>query len=59
MVSFPDIRAIIETGATEILMEVDGVPITTVLDVSDRQREFLLAGGAINFVRRRLEEQEN
>jgi aconitate hydratase len=59
MVRFPDIRATIEKGATEIPMEVDGVPMATVLDVSDRQREFLLAGGAINFVRGRLEGKED
>ena len=50
-VVFQDIRAHIEEGATEIPLEVDGTFIITLLDVSERQRKLLLAGGALNFVK--------
>jgi aconitate hydratase len=49
-----DIRKHIETGEKEIPVKVDGATIVTLLDVSDRQRKFLLAGGALNFVRSEL-----
>ncbi len=51
---FPDVRKHIETGEREIPVEVDGKTITTVLDVSDRQRKHLLAGGTLNFVKKEL-----
>lgn len=51
-VVFPKVREHIEKGDTEIPVEVDGQKITTVLDVSDRQRKHLLAGGVLNFVRK-------
>ena len=42
-------------GATrEIPVEVDGRTIMTILDVSDRQRKHLLAGGTLNFVKQEL-----
>ncbi len=49
-----DIRKKIEAGEKEIPVNVDGTTIVTLLDVSDRQRKFLLAGGALNFVRAEL-----
>ncbi len=49
-----DIRKHIETGEKEIPVKVDRTTIVTLLDVSDRQRKFLLAGGALNFVRAEL-----
>jgi aconitate hydratase len=45
------IRKHIELGEKEIQVKADGTTIVTLLDVSDRQRKFLLAGGALNFVR--------
>jgi aconitate hydratase len=53
-VAFPDVRKRIENGEREIPVEVDGKTIMTVLDVSDRQRKHLLAGGTLNFVKREL-----
>ncbi len=51
---FPDVRRRIERGEREIPVEVDGQTIITVLDVSERQRKHLLAGGALNFVKQEL-----
>ncbi len=56
-VVLPDIRERIRRGEREIPAEVDGVTIMTILDVSDRQRKHLLAGGTLNFVRTELEGQ--
>jgi len=53
-VVFPDIRRRIERGDREMPAEVDGQTIITVLDVSERQRKHLLAGGALNFVKNDL-----
>lgn len=54
-VTFPDMRGRIERGEREILVEIEGMSVITVLDVSDRQREHLLAGGTLNFVRKELQ----
>jgi aconitate hydratase len=53
-VVFTDVRKRIEKGEREIPVEVDGKTIMTVLDVSDRQRKHLLAGGTLNFVKKEL-----
>jgi aconitate hydratase len=53
-VVFPDVRRRIERGDKEIPVEVDGRPIITLLAVSDRQRQHLLAGGTLNFVKNEL-----
>lgn len=53
-VVFPGVRRRIEEGDKEIPVEVDGYPVTTVLDVSERQRRHLLAGGTLNFVKKEL-----
>ena len=53
-VVFPDVRSHIEGGDTDIPVEVDGDRLLANLDVSDRQRKFLLAGGALNFVKQEL-----
>jgi len=45
---------LIEEGEKEIPVEVDDNTVLTSLDVSDRQRKFLLAGGALNFVKAEL-----
>ena len=49
-----NIRTYIENGASEIPAEIDGKPMITLLDVSDRQRKFILAGGALNHVKKEL-----
>ena len=53
-VVFPQVRTRIENGEREIPVEVDGVSIVTLLDVSDRQRGHILAGGALNAVKKEL-----
>ncbi|MBN2125819.1 MAG: aconitate hydratase [Deltaproteobacteria bacterium] len=53
-IRFPDIRARIERGDREIPVEVAGKMMMTELEVSDRQRRHLLAGGVLNFVRGEL-----
>jgi len=53
-VVFKDIRKLLEEDATEIPVTVGDREITTRLEVSDRQRKHLLAGGTLNFVRREL-----
>jgi aconitate hydratase len=53
-VVFPEVRKRIEKGDVEIPVEVDGNPVTTVLDVSDRQRRHIIAGGTLNFVKQDL-----
>jgi aconitate hydratase len=51
---FPDVRRLVEEGAQEIPVEVDGHPLVALLQVSDRQRKQLLAGGALNLVKNEL-----
>jgi aconitate hydratase len=53
-VMFRDIRDHISKGDTEIPVELDGRTFTAVLDVSDRQRKHLLAGGTLNYVKSQL-----
>ena len=53
-VAFPDIRGRVERGDREIPVEADGRTIVAVLDVSDRQRKHLLAGGTLNFVKEQI-----
>ena len=50
-ISIPDIRHLLESGITEIPVFVNGTKILTELDISDRQRKELSAGGTLNFVR--------
>jgi len=51
----PDLRQHITSGAAEIPVLIDRKEIVTRLDVSDRQRQHLLAGGVLNFVRVEME----
>jgi len=46
------VRGLVAAGATEIPVEVNGRTIVTLLEVSERQREELLAGGTLNYVRK-------
>ncbi|MBW1896247.1 MAG: aconitate hydratase [Deltaproteobacteria bacterium] len=55
-VVFPNVRMHVEKGDTEIPVEVAGDTIVTMLDVSNRQRKMLLAGGALNYVKESLQE---
>jgi aconitate hydratase len=50
-VSIPDIRRLVEKGAVEIPVFVNGREVVTRLDVSSRQRQELLAGGTLNLVK--------
>jgi aconitate hydratase len=58
-VRFPDVRKRIEKGDVEIPVQVDGHEIMTVLEISRRQRQYLLAGGALNLVKEELSGAEN
>ena len=53
---FPDLRKLVESGETDIPVEIDGRTIATRLDVSARQRENLLAGSALNHVKEILKQ---
>jgi aconitate hydratase len=50
-ITFTDIRKYVENGETEIPVLINGKIISTLLDVSDRQRRELLAGGTLNYVK--------
>ncbi len=50
-VEFPDVKRLIAGGAVEIPVSINGREIVTMLDVSERQRQELLAGGTLNFVK--------
>lgn len=50
-IKLPDIRKLIEQGASEIPVEVGGRRIVAILDVSNRQRKMLLAGGMLNLAK--------
>jgi aconitate hydratase len=54
-VVFPNVRMHVDKGDTEIPVEVNGDTVVTTLDVSDRQRKMLLAGGALNHVKESLQ----
>ncbi|MBW2130092.1 MAG: aconitate hydratase [Deltaproteobacteria bacterium] len=56
-VSFPGVRGRILSGEVEIPVEVKGRRIITLLEVSDRQRKCLLAGGALNYVKELLDKE--
>jgi aconitate hydratase len=51
---FRDIRARVERGDREIPVQTDGVTFVTLLDVSERQRQSVLAGGTLNYVKGQL-----
>jgi aconitate hydratase len=52
---FRDVRARVERGDREIPVEFDGFTFVTILDVSERQRQSLLAGGTLNYVKGQLQ----
>ncbi|GFE57605.1 aconitate hydratase [Geobacter sp. AOG1] len=49
--TFKRLRGLVADGATEIPVQVNGREIVTLLEVSDRERQELLAGGTLNLVR--------
>ena len=53
-ISFPEIRKTIAAGSSEIPVLVEGKEIKTILDISERQREILLAGGILNQAKQRI-----
>jgi len=53
-VVLPEIRRRLEQGDIEIPVEIGGRQIITRLEVSARERQHLLAGGTLNFVRQTL-----
>jgi aconitate hydratase len=52
---FKNIDALLKRGAEEIPVQIGAREIVTLLEVSDRQRQHLLAGGILNFVKQQLE----
>ncbi|MBE0583811.1 MAG: aconitate hydratase, partial [Desulfofustis sp.] len=59
VIELAGIRTSIQRGETEIAIRVDGQDMLTLLEVSDRQRQSLLAGGTLNLVRRELGEAQH
>jgi aconitate hydratase len=54
-VFFPDLRRHLEKGDREIPLQVNGRTIISLLEVSDRQRRHLLAGGTLNSVKKEMQ----
>jgi len=50
-VDFPDVRSLVQKGESEIPVLVNGKKIIAILDVSQKQRQELLAGGTLNYVK--------
>jgi aconitate hydratase len=55
---FPEVRQRLQRGEVELPVQVDGREITVLLEVSERQRQHLIAGGTLNFVREQLQKGE-
>ena len=51
-----DVKKLLAAGETEIPVQVGDQEILTEIDISERQREHLLAGGTLNLVRQQLAE---
>jgi aconitate hydratase len=49
--SLKGVRQLVQTGASEIPVQVNGGEIMTLLDASERERQELLAGGLLNYVK--------
>jgi aconitate hydratase len=50
-VVFSDLPRLVASGSREIPVTVAGRQVVTILEVSERQRQELLAGGTLNYVR--------
>jgi aconitate hydratase len=46
-----NVRQLVNQGAVEIPIDIDGRKVVALLDVSERQREELVAGGRLNLVK--------
>jgi aconitate hydratase len=53
-ITLPRVRERIEGGEKEIPVDLDGRRVVTLLDVSERERKHLLAGGTLNYVKTQL-----
>lgn len=53
-ITLEGIRDIISKNQEEIPVKYEGGTFMTILDVSERQRNFLLAGGALNYVKNKI-----
>jgi aconitate hydratase len=53
-ITLEGIRDIINKNQEEIPVKYEGGTFMTILDVSERQRRFLLAGGALNYVKNKI-----
>jgi aconitate hydratase len=51
-VVFKGVRNLVSSGAKEIPVIVEGREVMTLLEVSERERQDLLAGGTLNYVRK-------
>ncbi len=47
----PGLRQAVASGSREVTVEIDGTPVTALLDLSDRHRQILLAGSLLNWAR--------
>jgi aconitate hydratase len=50
--TFGNLRSLVADGAMEIPVRVNGREILTLLEISDRERQHLLAGGTLNYVKK-------
>ncbi|MFC1845447.1 aconitate hydratase, partial [Thermodesulfobacteriota bacterium] len=50
-VEIPDIRQKISAGEEKLTVLIDNSPVEAILEVSDRHREILLAGGLLNWAK--------
>ena len=53
-IAIPQVRQLVINGATEIPVKIGGREIVTTLDISVRQRQELLAGGTLNYVKQNI-----
>jgi aconitate hydratase len=53
-VLLPEVRQRLQRGDVELPVQVDGREVTVLLEVSDRQRQHLIAGGTLNHVKEQL-----
>jgi aconitate hydratase len=54
-ITFNEVQERLADGATEIPVQIGNREIMTLIDVSERQRQHLLAGGTLNSVRQQLD----
>lgn len=50
-IAFFNLRKLLAEGNSEIPVEISGRPVITILDLSDRERQEILAGGTLNYVK--------